>query len=133
MPMTTHQQTFRQLKVFVASMFLGLSAVYLSACTPWASQDAYHSDVIRGEIVSLEGSSGTINIGKSSNAEVGQVFNVIRRKSNYITGIHRAPLVKRVKVGQVRITRIVGDRYSEVEVVSGEIREADTVELKNKN
>lgn len=133
MPMTTHRPTVRPLKVLVTSVFLGLSAVSLSACTPWASSDAYHSAVMRGQIVSLEGNSGVICIGKHDNAQVGQVLDVIRHRPKHVGGRHGARRFERVTTGKVKVVRIMDEHYSEIELVSGEIRETDTVELKKEN
>lgn len=91
----------------------------------------YHSVFMRGQILSLDGKAGLICIGKHDNAEVGQILDVIRHTRNKsAAGKNRLKGFKRVLVGQVKVTSIVDDHYSEIEVISGDIKESDTVELK---
>jgi hypothetical protein len=84
---------------------------------------------MRGQILSLEGNVGVICIGKNDNAAVGQVLEVVRHKPRNVGGVRRAKTFELITVGKVKIASIVDDHYSNVEVVAGDVRETDTVEL----
>ena len=133
MSVATRPQVPSLIRTLTTAMLLGMSVVSLSACVPSTSSAAYHRAIMRGQIVSLKGSSGVICIGKHDNAQVGQVLEVVRHQPRYVLGKRGARGFKRVTIGQVKVVRIIDEHYSEVEVVSGEIRETDAVELKMEN
>lgn len=122
------------LKLLVAAL---LSTVLLalpqaaSAANEKPTSNLYHSWIMRGQVLSADSGKGIICIGKRDNAQPGQVLTVIRQ-TPVTTGGPRASGFRPVEVGQVRLTRIVDDHYSEYEVVSGEARLNDTVELTRK-
>lgn len=91
----------------------------------------YHSWIMRGQVLSAEAGKGILCIGKRDNARVGDVLAVVRQ-TPVTTGGPRASGFRPVEVGQVRLTRIVDDHYSEYEVVSGDPQVHDTVELERK-
>ncbi len=91
----------------------------------------YHKWIMRGQILSLDGNTGLICVGKRDNAEVGQVLEVIRQVP-VTTGGPRRSGFQPVNVGQVRIVKITNDHYSEIEVVKGDLKVNDTVELERK-
>ncbi len=127
---TIHHSLHGLLKQYTARTLLGLSVFLLSACaitTPAPS--VYHNTMMRGQILSLEGNVGVICIGKNDNAAVGQVLEVVRHKPRTAGGMRRAKTFERITVGKVKIASIVDDHYSDVEVISGDVRETDTVEL----
>lgn len=96
-----------------------------------AEHGLYHGWIMRGQVLSLDGNKGLICIGKRDNAEIGQVLNVVRQ-TPVTTGGPRASGFRPEASGKVRISRIVDDHYSEVEVVSGAPAVHDTVELERK-
>lgn len=118
-------------KRLLVALALCLMAFSLPTFAEESDPGFYHSVFMRGQILSLDGKSGLICIGKHDNAEVGQILDVIRHTRNKsAAGKNRLKGFKRVLVGQVKVTSIVDDHYSEIEVISGDIKESDTVELK---
>lgn len=132
--MNTQNHTFisspRSLKVMLAALLGGL-VLSMSLPAVAATPNVYHNWIMRGQVLSLEGKTGLVCIGKRDQATVGQVLNVIRQ-TPVTSGGPRATGFRPVDVGQVRITKIVDDHYSEVEVVKGELQVNDTVELERK-
>ena len=91
-------------------------------------QTLYHSWVMRGQVLSQESGKVVLCIGKRDNAEVGQELEVIRQ--SVVPGAKRTePNIRRATVGKVRINRIFDEHYSEAEVIQGEPKVNDTVEL----
>ncbi len=91
-------------------------------------QTLYHSWVMRGQVLSQESGKVVLCIGKRDNAEVGQELEVIRQ--SVVPGAKRTePNIRRETVGKVRINRIFDEHYSEAEVIQGEPKVNDTVEL----
>lgn len=131
MLMTDNLQLTRQGRALMATLLLGLSVTWLSGCATATSSGAYHGVIMRGQIVSLEGRSGVICIGQQDNAEAGQVLDVVRHQPRQVVGHSRPRGFERVVTGQVRIVRIVDGHYSDIEVVAGDVRETDTVELES--
>lgn len=118
-------------KWLLMALVLFVMAFSLPTFAEESAPGFYHSVFMRGQILSLDGKAGVICIGKHDNAEVGQVLDVIRHKRNKsAAGKNRLKGFKRVVVGQVKVTSIVDDHYSEIDVISGDIKESDTVELK---
>lgn len=117
----------RQL-LLAATLGLSLATLPVTALAEAASPGIYHSWIMRGQILSADNAKGIICIGKRDNAKAGDVLTVVRQ-TPVTTGGPRASGFRPVEVGQVRLTRIVDDHYSEYEVVKGEPKVHDTVEL----
>ncbi|MDO8418294.1 MAG: hypothetical protein Q7S87_19165 [Agitococcus sp.] len=116
----------RSVALLLAALILSAPAVSLAG-----PKAVYHSWIMRGQILSIEEGKTVICIGKHDRAKVGQVLEVIRHSAS-VAGGNRAPALARVNVGQVRITKIFDEHYSEAEVVSGDLKTNDTVELERK-
>ena len=116
----------RSVALLLAALILSAPAVSLAG-----PKAVYHSWIMRGQILSVEEGKTVICIGKRDRAKVGQVLEVIRQ-SAAVSGSPRAPAFTPVNVGQVRITKIFDEHYSEAEVVSGDLKANDTVELERK-
>lgn len=114
----------------VLAVLLGapLATLPAAALAESAHPGIYHSWIMRGQVLSADNGRGVICIGKRDKASAGDVLTVIRQ-TPVTTGGPRATGFRPVEVGQVRLTRIVDDHYSEYEVVRGEPRVHDTVEL----
>lgn len=119
----------RSLMVMLAALlssFLFLLPVTASA----EKSNLYHSWIMRGQVLSAENGKGIICIGKRDKAKVGDVLTVVRQTP--VTPGPRSSGFRPVEVGQVRLTGIVDEHYSEYEVVKGEPQVHDTVELERK-
>ena len=86
---------------------------------------AYHQVVMRGQVLSTDANSQTVNpqaqicIGSKDGATVGQNFDVIRHVKSASGPKGPKPGFRRELVGKVRIVEIYGDHYANVEHVSG--------------
>lgn len=114
-----------------ALLGISLSALPAPAPAETTGPGVYHSWIMRGQILSDDNGKGIICIGKRDKAKVGDVLTVIRQ-TPVTTGGPRASGFRPVEVGQVKVTSIVDDHYSEYEVVKGELQVNDTVELVRK-
>lgn len=115
------------------SVILVLAAALLAAPTLSLAgpQSLYHSWVMRGQVLSQESGKVVLCIGKHDNAEVGQELEVIRQ--SVVPGAKRTePNIRRETVGKVKISRIFDEHYSEAEVIQGEPKVNDTVELERR-
>lgn len=122
----------RSLKVMLAGLLSTLMfALPVTASAEKSKSNIYHSWIMRGQVLSVENGKGIICIGKRDKAKVGDVLTVIRQ-TPVTTGGPRASGFRPVEVGQVKVTSIVDDHYSEYEVVKGELQVNDTVELVRK-
>lgn len=128
---TSHQNNAsprRALNIVLAAALSGLMfTVPVTASAEQSKPGIRHSWFMRGQVLSVEGNKGVVCIGKRDNAQVGQILNVVRQTP--VTGGSRATGFRPVDVGLVKITGIVDDHYSEVEVIKGEPKVNDTVEL----
>lgn len=120
----------RALKIVLAALLSTfMFALPVTAFAEKSKSGIYHSWIMRGQVLSAEAGKGIICIGKRDKAKVGDVLNVVRQ-TPVVGG--RASGFRPVDVGQVRLTSIVDDHYSEYEVVKGEPQVNDTVELERK-
>lgn len=116
----------RSVALLLAALILSAPAVSLAG-----PKAIYHNWIMRGQILSVEEGKTIICIGKSDRAKVGQELDVIRQV--LIPGAKRTdPNFRRENVGKVKITKIFDEHYSEAEVVSGDLKTNDTVELERK-
>lgn len=122
--------TLRSSPRLMWAVMLGLSLSALPAPTlaETSRPGLYHSWIMRGQVLSADSGKGIICIGKRDNAKAGDVLTVVRQ-TPVTSGGPRASGFRPVQVGQVRLTRIVDEHYSEFEVVKGEPQVHDTVEL----
>lgn len=121
----------RSLKVVLAALLSTfMFALPVTASAEKSKSSIYHSWIMRGQVLSAEAGKGIICIGKRDKAKVGDVLTVIRQTP--VNAGPRASGFRPVEVGQVRVTSITDDHYSEYEVVKGEPQVNDTVELVRK-
>ncbi|MES2919373.1 MAG: hypothetical protein V4729_12250 [Pseudomonadota bacterium] len=121
----------RSLKVVLAALLSTfMFALPVTASAEKSKSNIYHSWIMRGQVLSADAGKGIICIGKRDKAKVGDVLTVIRQTP--VNAGPRASGFRPVEVGQVRVTSITDDHYSEYEVVKGEPQVNDTVELVRK-
>ena len=122
-PMSSRSSSRRSVVLVLAAALLAAPTFSLAG-----PQTLYHSWIMRGQVLSQESGKVVLCIGKRDNAEVGQELEVIRQ--SVIPGAKRTyPNIRRETVGKVRINRIFDEHYSEAEVIQGEPKVNDTVEL----
>jgi len=111
-----------------AAVALALAA--LSGCA--TTSPTYHEFVMRGQILSVEGSTTTVCIGERDGAAVGQVLEIVRhvRKPGAPKG--KSPAFRREEIGTVRISSLYDEHYAVAEVLEGHPVVNDTVELERR-
>ena len=88
-----------------------------------------HEVLMRGQILEADANSLVVCVGTRDGAEVGQVLDVIRHTR--VLHQHKSPgsRFKRETVGSVRIASLFDEHYATAEMVDGEAKVNDTVEL----
>jgi hypothetical protein len=95
-----------------------------------AAEGSFRHDVLmRGQILEAEAGSLVVCVGTRDGAEVGQLLDVIRHTRVAHQHKSPAPRFRRETVGSVRITTLFDEHYATAEVVEGEPKVNDTVEL----
>jgi hypothetical protein len=107
--------------------------VFLGGCA--AMEGAYHRHIMRGQVLEVTGNEVCLCIGSNDGARVGQELTVVRfergRASGGMKGSGADYKFKRIDVGLVKIAAIVDAHYATATVMSGTVRENDTVELES--
>ena len=107
-----------------------LALMLALAGTAHAAEGGFkHEVLMRGQILEAEAGSLVVCIGKRDGAEVGQQLDVVRHTR--VGHQHKSPSPRfhREAVGSVRITSLFDEHYATAEVVDGEPKVNDTVEL----
>jgi len=91
-----------------------------------------HKYLMRGQILDVEDKGLVVCVGTADGAEVGQELDVIRHKRIPTPPKSPLPRFRRETVGKVRITAVVDGHYAQAEVITGDVRVNDTVELQRK-
>lgn len=104
----------------------------LTASTVPASARGFWHNIMRGQIVDIDGEVVTLCVGRANGAKPGQVLNVVRYTR--IAGAFKgAPLMlRRDDVGAVRIVAVLDDHFAQATVMSGSAAKQDMVELSRK-
>lgn len=89
----------------------------------------YHELIMQGQVLSAEGNSLVVCIGKNDGAKVGQELNLVRHVPDNTTPKARGPGFRREAIGKVRIAEIFDEHYARAEVVQGAAKVSDMVEL----
>ncbi len=120
-------------KSIVASWSRGLAAValigVLSISTSAMAGSLKHEFFMQGQVLEVKDKTVTICIGSRDGAEVGQVLQVIRHEPGPYSPKRTIPNFTRKNIGSVRIATIFDDHYSVAEIIGGELKVNDTVEL----
>jgi len=107
---------------------MALFAIGLAGC---ANSDFSHEYLMSGQVVSTDSDSSlTVCVGEANGAEVGQVLTAYRIVSTSNTG-EGDPAFKKVDIGTVKISKLVGDHFAKVTVLNGDIKKHDMVQLNN--
>ena len=107
-----------------------LGLLVLSGCA--TSSPAYHSYIMQGQVLSVDGSSLTLCIGERDGAKVGQVLEVVRHVPQSSSPKSTAPSFRREQVGTARISSVFDEHYATAEIVDGHPMVNDVAELKRK-
>ncbi|PKM09371.1 MAG: hypothetical protein CVV14_00240 [Gammaproteobacteria bacterium HGW-Gammaproteobacteria-4] len=92
----------------------------------------YHRLVMQGQVLSVDGNSLVVCIGDGSGAQVGQELNLVRHVRDSVAPKAGGPGFHRESIGKVRIAKIFDAHYASAEVVQGEAKASDMVELESK-
>lgn len=107
---------------------MALFAIGLAGC---ANSDFSHEYLMSGQVVSADNGSGlTVCVGEANGAEVGQVLTAYRIVDTSNTGEGDSAF-KKVNIGTVKISKLVGEHFAKVTVLNGDIKKHDTVQLNN--
>ncbi len=98
----------------------------LSACA--AGSHIRHDVFMRGQVVQMDDSQAVICIGSADGAEVGQELDAYRVNITPVTD--EGSDYKLDLVGNVRISSIFDEHFAKAEVLNGDVRRYDVVELK---
>ena len=109
---------------------LSLAALLLSGCA--TSSPAYHSYVMQGQVLSIDGSNLNVCVGERDGATVGQVLDVVRHVPRPSSPKATTPAFRREDVGTVRIVTLFDEHYATAVVVSGQPQVNDTVEFERR-
>ena len=110
---------------------VGLAALLaLSGCA--TSSPAYHSYIMQGQVLAVEGNTLTLCIGERDGASVGQVLNVVRHVQQSASPKSTAPNFRREPIGTARIARVFDEHYATAVIVDGQPMVNDVAELKAK-
>ncbi len=103
-----------------------LTTLLLSACS---NTGIYHDVFMRGQIVEKTDQKIVVCVGSKHGASIDQELNVIRFNPKLST-IEGEDPYNMERVGRVRIKEIINEHFASVELVSGEVKVNDMVELK---
>lgn len=92
-------------------------AVFIIGCSSGPS-------VAKGYVVMRTTSEAHINLGADDGVQVGDTLTVWRQESSGAT------TNRTVRVGMVRVTKLLDDHNAAVEILTGTLRERDSVEKK---
>lgn len=107
-----------------------LSFIALSGCA--TTSPTYHRYLMQGQILSVDGSTLTICIGDRDGAKVGQLLDVVRHVQRPSSPKSSTPIFAREEVGVVRIASVIDEHYSTAEVLEGNPKQSDSVEMERK-
>ena len=113
----------------IASFSLG-ALFLLSGCA--TSSPAYHSYVMQGQVLSMDGNTLNVCVGERDGAAVGQVLDVVRHVPRMSSPKATTPSYRREDVGTVRVVSLFDEHYATAVVVSGQPQVNDTVEFERK-
>jgi hypothetical protein len=109
------------------SLLLGTAA--LAGCA--TNSPARHEYIMRGQVLSVDGSTLTVCVGTLDGAKVGQLLDVIRHVRRTHSPKASGSDFRREDVGQVRIASLFDEHYATAEIVKGHPEVNDTVELEH--
>lgn len=92
----------------------------------------YHQLIMQGQVLSVDGNTLVVCIGKSDGAEVGQELDLVRHVRDNVAPKAGGPGFHRESIGKVRIAEIFDAHYARAEVVQGTAKASDMVELESK-
>ncbi len=104
-----------------------LGCIALSGCA--TTSPAHHRYMMQGQVLSVDGRTLTVCIGDRDGAQVGQVLDVVRHVQRPSSPKSSTPIFGREDVGVVRIASILDEHYSTAEVLKGDPKINDAVEL----
>ena len=107
-----------------------LGLIALSGCA--TSSPAYHSYVMQGQVLEVDGKTLTVCIGKRDGASVGQVLEVVRHVKQSSSPKAIGPNYRREAVGSARITNLFDEHYATADVLDGQPMVNDVAELKGR-
>ena len=109
---------------------LTVATLLLSGCA--TSSPAYHSYVMQGQVLSIDGANLSVCVGERDGAKVGQVLDVVRHIPRTSSPKATTPAFRREDVGTVRIVTLFDEHYATAVVVSGQPQVNDTVEFERR-
>ena len=109
---------------------LTVATLLLSGCA--TSSPAYHSYIMQGQVLSIDGANLSVCVGEQDGAKVGQVLDVVRHIPRPASPKATTPAFRREDVGTVRIVTLFDEHYATAVVVSGQPQVNDTVEFERR-
>lgn len=107
---------------------LGSILMGISACL--GLEGARHEYLMRGQVVEVTEDQVVVCVGSRDGARVGQELAVYKISTANVGGSPKNPARwEKVKVGSVRIDKVVDDHFAVAQVVSGQVRVNQIVQL----
>lgn len=108
--------------------YLLIAILFVSACS---STQFYHQNIMRGQVVGINGKEAVVCIGARDGAKVGQELQVYRY--NWEPVIEEGEGRYTVeKIGAVVVKSVVDDHFAKVAITSGDVKKSDMVEQRRK-
>ncbi|HEX8412952.1 MAG TPA: hypothetical protein VF637_03585 [Sphingomicrobium sp.] len=115
-------------RIFIAVALLA-SLVVATFQPAIAAPGIKHTFFMRGSVVNVDGGV-VVCVGKIDGAQNGQILNVYRNV--YRRGRRNDASFTRTSIGTVRVGTAVNDHFSNVSVVTGDVKVNDIVELERR-
>lgn len=117
-----YQQFFRACLVLAATLLL-------ASC---AGTRFHHDYVMRGQVVSVNGSDALICIGNAKDISIGQIlmaYRIVYKNDGEVSAIYDAVNYDMVQMGHVTIDAIVKEHFVKATIMNGDIKQYDMMQL----
>ena len=111
------------------AILAGFLLMIIAGCA--SMETAHHQYIMKGQILEMSDNMAYLCIGSKDGAKPGQELAVFRYvKSAPLTQKTSRPSYNKEETGMVKITEVVDEHYAWAKILSGEVKENYTVELK---
>jgi len=121
--------------MFATVFKVGLALVFAGLLGGCAGSPVYHENIMRGQIVGVDGDQVVLCIGSRDGAKPGMTFDVFHvnydeiRYRGYISA--DANPYRRELAGSVTIEEVIDQHFARAKIKSGDIQRNDIVELQD--
>ncbi len=120
----------RKVVIGFLSLCLTLSVAFVGLAN---AASIYHKYIMSGSILEVSGQNAYLCIGSAEGAKVGQVLTVYNFKKKPASQMDKGVIrFDRVKVGKIKITKIVDQHMADAKILSGNVQQNDIAQLRLK-